>query len=452
MKRPNIVYIHSHDTGRYVGPYGHALDTPNIQKLAQQGTLFRQAFCANPTCSPSRASLLTGSYPHNNGMLGLAHRGASLYDYRRHLSNYLKEHGYATALSGIQHEAAETTYEQELGYMRRLDKEPGFEGLERDEAAAEAAARYIRETPDEPFFLSCGFFATHRTGFTEEGVQWHNDDASPAGDPRYCEVPAPLPDTPEVRRDFADYATSVHRLDRYMGQVFDALEAAGIADNTILICTTDHGIAFPNMKCNLTDHGMGVMLIIRGPGGFSGGKVHEEMVSHLDLFPTICEAAELPPPPWLQGRSLIPLVRGEKDELHEAVFAEVNCHAAAEPQRAVRTPRFKYIRRFDPQPHPVLPNCDDSVSKRLLLAHGWGEVEQREEMLFDLMLDPNESANVADDPEYAEPLSRMRDRLQSWMKDTDDPLLSGKFSPPGGFRLNPVDGPSPGADDTYVVE
>ena len=101
MQRPNILYIHSHDTGRYVQPYGYAVPTPNIQRLAEEGVLFRQAFCASPTCSPSRACLLTGQYAHNNGMLGLAHRGFSLNDYSHHLLHTLRRVGYVSALAGV---------------------------------------------------------------------------------------------------------------------------------------------------------------------------------------------------------------------------------------------------------------------------------------------------------------------------------------------------------------
>src|SRR3982751_5285119 len=101
--RPNIVYLHSHDTGRYIQPYGHAIPTPRLQRLAEQGVLFRKAFCAAPTCSPSRASLLTGHCPHNNGMLGLAHRGFSLKDYGEHILHTLRTAEYRSSLIGIQH-------------------------------------------------------------------------------------------------------------------------------------------------------------------------------------------------------------------------------------------------------------------------------------------------------------------------------------------------------------
>ena len=422
--RPNILYLHSHDTGRYIQPYGHAVATPRLQRFAEEGVLFRQAFCAAPTCSPSRAALLTGRYPHCNGMLGLAHRGARLTDYRWHLANFLRSHGYTTALSGVQREASDELT-QELGY------EVLHHGLEAGEISRQAAA-FLQRPHDRPFFLSCGFFLTHRTG---AGVQWHNDDASPLGDPRYVRVPAPLPDTPEIRRDFADFAVAVSRLDAAMGTVLDALDQAGLAENTLVIVTTDHGIAFPRMKCNLTDHGTGVMLMLRGPGGFVGGKVVDALVSHVDLFPTICEVAGLTPPPWLQG---VPLWQ-QRDE----VFAEVNWHASIEPMRSVRTKRYKYIRRYAPRPGPVLPNCDDSPGKNALRAFGWETQPVPAETLYDLAFDPNESCNCAGDAKNMAVLADMRARLDRWMRETGDPLLNGKLEPWPGMVVNPVDDESP---------
>jgi N-sulfoglucosamine sulfohydrolase len=182
-------------------------------------------------------------------------------------------------------------------------------------------------------------------------------------------------------------------LDQGIGAVLNALDETGLAENTLVICTTDHGIAFPRMKGNLTDHGIGVMLIVRGPGGFRSGQVCDALVSHIDVFPTICELLHVDPPRWLQGVSLLPLVRGEKGELHEAIFAEVTYHAAYEPQRAVRTQRWKYIRRFDHHLGPVLPNCDDSPSKDLLIRYGWKERSRPLEQLYDLVFDPRASAN-----------------------------------------------------------
>jgi len=116
--RPNIVYLHSHDTGRHIQPYGHQVPTPNIQRLADQGLLFRQAFSAAPVCSGSRAALLTGEYSHTNGMLGLAHRGYRLADYDHHLVHTLRDAGYTSTLIGEQHVAADPL---DIGYDQIID-------------------------------------------------------------------------------------------------------------------------------------------------------------------------------------------------------------------------------------------------------------------------------------------------------------------------------------------
>ncbi len=431
MARPNIVYMHSHDTGRYVQPYGFDVPTPHLQRFAEQGVLFRQAFCAGPTCSPSRAALVTGQAPHSCGMLGLAHRGWSLNDYGQHVIHTLKPHGYVTALAGVQHidnlPAAPPGHR--IGYDRLLSEERGTPAPSPDSAACD----FLRAAPAQPFFLAVGFGETHRD-FPEPGA---------LDDPRYLRPPLPLPDTPQTRYDMACYRTLARRLDERMGRVLTALDEAGLAENTLVIITTDHGIAFPGMKCNLTDHGIGVMLMMRGAGGFDGGKVIDGMASQIDLFPTLCEVLGIDAPPHLQGRSLFPLVRDEALEVNRQIFSEVTYHASYEPQRCVRTARYKYIRRFDARPTPVLPNCDDSVSKDLWLAHGWRERPLDPEQLYDLVFDPHETANLASDPRHAAALTDLRARLDRWMRDTNDPLLRGPVPAGPDKRVTPADGLSP---------
>jgi len=422
MNRPNILYIHSHDTGRYVQPYGHAVPTPNIQRLAEQGVLFLQNFCAGPTCSPSRASLLTGQCAHSSGMIGLAHRGFSLKDYKQHIVHTLHKVGYHSALSGVQHVAKNAEI---IGYDQILTTQGG--------KAAQTAVDFLDNAPPQPFFLSVGFGVTHRK-FPEPG---------PDEDERYCLPPAPLPDTPETRRDMAAFKASARILDQNIGVVLEALDKNGLTENTLVICTTDHGIAFPGMKCNLTDHGIGVMLIMRGPGGFTGGQVCDAMVSHIDVFPTICDLLEIEHPQWLQGKSMIPLIRGETDEINEEIFSEVTYHAAYEPQRAIRTQRWKYIRRFEERHTPVLPNCDDSLSKDVWMKHGWRERPVPQEQLYDLIFDPNETHNLVGEPLMAVVLDEMLGRLERWMRSTDDPLLKGPVPAPSGARFNDPDGISP---------
>lgn len=424
--RPNILYIHSHDTGRYIQPFGHNVPTPNIQRLAEQGVLFRQNYSVAPTCSPSRAGLVTGMCAHSAGMIGLAHRGFQLKDYSQHLVHTLRTAGYRSTLIGVQHVAPRAAM---IGYDEIVP-------LKSEDAVdvTPAAVAFLDRAPQQPFFLSVGFAETHR--------EYHH--AGPQEDERYTLPPAPLPDTPETRRDMADFKASARILDAGMGQVFAALDRNGLAENTLVICTTDHGLAFPMMKCNLTQHGVGVSLIMRGPGGFAGGRVCDALVSHIDLYPTLCELLEIAPPAWLQGRSLLPLIRGEAEEINEAVYAESTYHAAYEPQRTVRTKRYSYIRRFGGRATPVLPNLDDSRSKTLWLQRGWGEHELAAEQLYDLTFDPCESCNIANDPAMADVLADMRARLDAWMRRTDDPLLGGEPVPaPKGAVMNPVDGVSP---------
>ena len=233
--------------------------------------------------------------------------------------------------------------------------------------------------------------------------------------------------------------TTGHVLAR-AGIVLDALAKNGLADNTLVFLTTDHGLAYPDAKCTMYDRGIGVMLLMRGPGGFERGRVNDALVSHLDLYPTICDVAGLEHPSWLEGTSLLPLVRGDVAEVHEQIFAEVTYHAAYEPQRAVRTQRYKYMRRYNDQhPGKVLANLDDSMTKDVLLAAGWAEVDPPWEALFDLWLDPSEGDNRIDDPTLAAVVEDLRMRLRDWMLRTEDPLLDGPVAPAEGTVLNTVD-------------
>jgi len=165
--------------------------------------------------------------------------------------------------------------------------------------------------------------------------------------------------------------------------------------------------------------------MLRGPG-LTGGKVSDALVSHVDIFPTICEVAGLTPPPWLQG---VPVSR-----TREEVFAEVNWHACPEPMRSVRTGRYKYICRY--LVRPASDNCDASVSRTLLRQHDWDERSQPRESLFDLMFDPQEANNLAADPAHAVELADMRARLARWMQETHDPVLTGRIEPTPGMLVN----------------
>lgn len=431
----NIVYLHSHDSGRYLKPYGHDVPTPQLNRLAKQGVLFRNMHSAAPTCSPSRAALLTGQSSHASGMLGLAHLGWSLNNYKQHILHTLREYGYISALAGVQHVAADPSV---IGYDQLL---PHATTSAKD--VAPAAVKFLRSKPDKPFFLDVGFFETHRE-FPE-----------PVDNPDYIQPPAPLPDAPETRLDMARFHASARILDKGVGEVLEALESTGLAENTLVISTTDHGIAFPNMKCSLRDTGTGISLIMRGPGIFAKPQVTDALLSNIDVFPTLCDYLGIPHPAWLTGKSFMPILQGGNREINDAVFSEVTYHAAYEPKRAVRTTRWKYIRHFDDRPNVVLPNCDDGYSKNFWMDSGWKALPSvSHEELYDLIFDPNEQNNLATsaEPRAKAALQELRGRLDSWMEQTNDPLLHGPVPLVQGGHIMPQDADSPKGLSRYVPQ
>ena len=430
----NIVYIHSHDTGRWLRPYGYAAPTPRLQALAEEGLVFRSAFSAAPTCSASRTGLLCGMAPHSAGMLGLAHRGFRLHDERQHLASYLGRNGYETVLCGVQHEAP---HGQVSVYEQILDSGEEHDSTSWDLANAEVAAQYLKQPHPRPFFLSFGMFSTHRDFPAPD----------PDIDPAYVVLPPMIADTAANRADMAGFLTAARVLDRCVGLLLDALHESGQIDDTMILYTTDHGPPFPGMKCTLYDAGIGVALLLRIPGYATPGRAVDALVSHIDIFPTICELTGLRRPDWLQGVSLLPLLEGSTQQVREQICAEVTYHAAYEPIRCVRTQRYKYIRYFDDRDTPVPSNVDDSPAKDLLVAAGWLDRPVEREQLYDLWLDPLERVNLIADPNYAAARADLERRLEDWMRATVDPLLLGPVPKPAGAVVNTRDTLSPSSGE-----
>lgn len=231
----------------------------------------------------------------------------------------------------------------------------------------------------------------------------------------------------------ADYMASIEHADDCFGAVMAALDRNGLREQTVVILTTDHGIAFPHMKCNLTAHGTGVALLMDFPGNPMSGQSCDALVSHLDLYPTLCDIFKLPRPGHLQGHSLLPLLEGSATEVREEHFAEVSYHAAQEFMRSVRTERFNYIRIFDPDANVAMPNIDPGPSKSFLMENGLSSHTPRHRVqLFDLIADPMERNNLAGDPAYLDICREYELRLKRWMDHTDDPLVTGSIPLPDG--------------------
>jgi N-sulfoglucosamine sulfohydrolase len=432
--RPNVVYIHAHDAGRFVQPYGYPVETPALMRFAKEAVLFRKAFAAAPTCSPSRAALLSGQYPHQCGMYGLTGQGWRLTDYRHHLARVLREEGYHTALAGCQHEAVHSDLSP-LGYDEILDGEHAGEFSQDSVTRAE---EYIARCADGtgPFFLSFGTDEPHRNNIArpELGIGKESARFSKTRyyDPekldwRYTAPLPNLPDLPEIRRDVESLREGVRIMDEYMGRIIGAIDHHGLREQTLVIVTTDHGIEFAGGKKTLGDLGTGVMLMLRGPGAGEGGRVIEPVVEQLDLYPTILELVGAEPRPWAEGTSLLPLLRNETDSVHDYVFTEQTYHGALEPIRAVRSERYKLVRRVR-TPAPIMRH--DGPTTPLLEEIGWYERSNATTELYDLYLDPQEACDRAGDPHYEAVHRELSSALDSWMERTADPFAVGAFPDP----------------------
>jgi N-sulfoglucosamine sulfohydrolase len=374
--------------------------------------------------------------PHAAGMLGLAHRGFSLKDPGQHLAQHLRQNGYETVLCGVQH-LITPGEEEKLGYEYVLEgdglprKDPGSNlAMAMDKRNAMAAAAYLSKPKEQPFFLSFGMNCTH----------FPLPDPPEDINPDTIQPPAPLPDIPAIRLDMAGYHTLAQHADHCVGTVLKAVREHGLEDDTLMLFTTDHGIAFPWMKCTLYDHGLGVALILRFPKKEFAGNVVDSLVSHLDIYPTLCELTQTEKPAWLEGSSVMPLIQGTQETIRSEIYGEVTYHAAYEPMRCVRTGRYKYIRNFGDYPQVIKANIDDSRSKRFLLDNGlMNQPHAPTEMLFDLYFDPAERENLAGRKEFTQIKDQMAERLQRWMIETEDPLLSGDVPLPSGGYANPPD-------------
>lgn len=427
----NFIYIHTHDSGREMEPYGAAAHNPSLMKLAQESIMFRNAHCVAPTCSPSRAAMLTGMTAHNSGMYGLAHRGFSLNDYSQHLAQYLGKNGYHTALIGVQHEAADPNM---LGYTEtHADHvKKGKPAIVSDERSLDLAAEFLenRNFGNKPFFLSFGLRSTHR-----KFMETDNDRDG------FVRLPYAIADTAENRHDYCEYLKTLDVTDYCVGKLLDKLEETGLSGDTVIMFTTDHGIAFPQMKGTLYDGGTGVALMFRIPG--KKPFVSDALVSHIDVFPTVCDILGLKKPAWLQGNSLLPIINEELDEINEYIFTETTYHATYEPSRAIRTKSMKLIKFFEEDTKIRWPNIDASACKNTFYSSPLTHLKRPKELLFDLVADPAERINLAGVPEYAEIYNKLSSLLTQHMIDTDDPLLNGPLELRDPWTMNKIDDMNP---------
>lgn len=415
MKKPNIILIHGHDLGRWLSCYGlPGVPSPNLQHFANESIVFNRAFATAPLCTPARSSIFTGLSPHVNGLVGLTHDG---WRYRRSietLPELLAKAGYHSVLVGLQHEHLDPTV---IGFT----EVQGLGFLPRSGPVADVAEAWLKARVDPaPFFMTVGMWEIHRP--------WRPEDYEFA-DPATVSVPNYLPDTPDTREDLAGMYGSIRQFDAAIGKILTAIDSSDQEGNTMVIVTTDHGAALPRAKSTLYDPGVEVAFIVRPPRSWRiSPDRRNDIVSHLDLVPTLLELAGIAPNPNMEGTSLLHLLTGSDTGLDRALYLEKTYHDGYDPKRAIRTSRWKFIRNFADGPELQLPaDLEQSATRRSM---GDAHLHSRQPIeLYDLDADPDEFVNLSNNAEFKPIVDRLSLQLEEWMRRTGDPLLRGVIPP-----------------------
>ena len=459
------------------------LKTPHLDRVAREGVLFKNAFVTAPSCTPCRSSLLSGQYFFRTG-LGAILRGAKwdpnipvypllLRDAGYHIGKSHKvwspgtpadapyggqQYAYENAGRDFNRFSSTATKWVQSGMTFEAAKAKML-GQVRDNFAAFLADR----KPGQPFCYWFGPTLTHRAFEKDSGkALWGIDPDALKG-----RLPKFMPDVPEVRADYTDYMGEIQAWDAGIGVIVEKLREVGELDNTLLVISGDHGMpGVPGGKCNLYDHGVAVALIARGPG-VKPGRVVDDFVNLMDLAPTFLEAGGLKPPDVMTGRSILHVLRSDKSGLVDPTRTwvitgrERHVHTAREdllpyPQRSFRTSDFLYIRNLAPDRWPMgspnftskadIPGLShntfaafadmDASPTKTWLVNQFGDpqwqwhydyafAKRPAEQLFDLRKDPDQTVNVADDPEYATIKREMSARLMKVLTDTNDPRVTG---------------------------
>lgn len=409
--RDNLLIVHWHDLGRYLGVYGHDdVDSPRLDQLAAEGILLTHAHATAPLCSPSRGSLFTGRYPQSNGLVGLAHHG---WEYRtgiRTLPHLFSESGWYTALFGMQHE---TSHPPRLGFDE-FDVSNSY-----CEYVVEQAAQWLTDPPAQPFLLTAGFFETHRPYPRER-----YEPADAAG----VTVPDYLPDTPEVRQDLAEFYGSISVADAAVGRLLDALAETGLDRTTWVLFMTDHGPALPRAKSTLYDAGTGIAMILRPPrDAVIGPQVYDELFSGVDVVPTLLDLLGIDLPADIDGISHADNLRDAQTvPARTEVYTTKTYHDSFDPIRAVRTKEYSYIENYAARPLLDLPwDIAESAPGQTVAPLVQAPRPQRE--LYDLNEDPTESRNLLgpDASDKTEAIANdLALLLNGWREKTNDVIPS----------------------------
>jgi len=415
--RPNIVWIVVDDMSPNFSCYGETtIQTPNVDRLAREGTRFAEAFVTAPVCSPCRSALITGMYQTSIGAQNhRSGRGAEkivLPEGVEPIPALLRRHGYYTAIGSPNSRSQLGKTDYNFEWDRSM-----YDG-----------ADWSGRKPGQPFFMQVQL----NGGKLREGANWlktvrkrHVPTKAEA-----VTLPPYYPRDPVLLEDWAAYLDAVRQTDRQVGEVLARLRSEGILDETVVMFLTDHGISHARGKQFLYDEGIRVALLMRGPG-VPAGAAREDLVSQIDMTATTLALAGVPIPPRMQGRDLLAKDYAPRD----AVFsARDRCDETVDQIRSVRTARHKYIRNGLPGRPMLQPNRYKDAKpilirlRELHASGGLDELQERilfaptrpKEELYDLQADPHELRNLADDPAHRATLEALRKRLDDWTAETGD--------------------------------
>lgn len=431
--RPNILLIVTEDHGPHLSCYGDTvIQTPHLDALAASGFLFQNAYVTESVCSPSRSSILTGLYPHQNGQLGLTTHGFHLVGDIKNIFSILKKGGYRTGLIGKLHVDPPDSFLVDYWPL----KSPNYTKKALDRYAR-YAARFMTAS-DTPFFLMVNYPDTH----------WPFQDvvdgkpAHPVSPDQVVSFPYIDFDNPTIRQYTASLYNCMMRLDDCIGDLMDRLRSSGKRRNTLVICLSDHGDEMARGKFAIYEASTRVPFLVSWPGTIEGGRTCDALVSSIDIVPTILDVAGMPPLSGLSGKSLIPLLKNPHGNFREYLYTEKNCDQIGMyfPRRAVRDKRYKLIYSLlDGRKNEVALHYTADQNRPVAIAGSPTASELREApdsvkevyaewidppkiQLYDLAADPLEFHNLSEDKRYLKIKNRLMGALFSWQRETNDPL------------------------------
>lgn len=437
----NVLLITADDLNyNSLGCYGNTIDqiTPHIDNLSLSGTRFTNAFVNIAVCQPSRQSIMTGRYPHNNGAPAFDPLDRDVTT----LQEQLHKVGYLNGILGKEIHLRPTERFFWDYYIREGDLASGL-GIGRDpDLYYQYALEFFTKSKKEkkPFFLMANSHDPHRpfAGSDQEKRLWGEDLPVVTRTilPTEVEVPAFLPDLPEIRREIAEYYTSVHRMDQTVGAVLQALSDAEMEENTLVMFISDNGMAVPFAKSNCYLNSNKTPWIVKWPGKVSEGLVDStHFISGIDFMPTILHALHLPVVPDIDGTSFLPILQGRTQQNRNAVFTEFHRIFAGidYSMRCVQKENFGYIVNFwSDGDHEIRGDAssgrtfqamkeaaleDEALKERLDMY-----VYRVPEELYDFKNDPDGLVNLIDDPAYQGDIVRLRELVRKEMKRTADPI------------------------------